>query len=295
MSTFLKITALCLFLTGSLQALPTDPVLDFADTLFGAGDYDNAITEYKRYIFFNPTSDLASYAHYKIGLSLRSQLRWEEAIAALQHSIFTAPSDSIREEMEISKAVTMLASGDFSGTELKLLRLELNSDLPSIRNKAFYYRGVACLYAHKWEHARKAFRKYFSEANPGMQSTVAAGIDSVLAEATHARFKSPKLAKVLSTFLPGSGQIYSGDINNGINALAINAGTGYLLVGSLIQGSYANAFLSYFFLFNRYYFGNRHKAEKAAELYNTEVNTGITERSLNVLMDSDKVVDENSR
>ena len=240
-----------------------DSVLNFAEELFKRGNYKEAITEYKRFLFFNPESGSASDVWYRIGLAYRNERKWEESTKALRNSIYTAPNDSIRNEREIALGIVFIAMKNYSAAEFQLLRIESFSPFQNIRSKAAYFRGVASLYSFKWENARDAFQIYFEE-----NSFEEKEIDSLLAEALNTGYKSPSLAKWMSTFIPGTGQIYAGDVRDGLNALAINGGAGYLLVDNIIDGNYANAFITYLLLFQRFYFGNRSNAQSIAEDHN---------------------------
>ena len=97
------------------------------------------------------------------------------------------------------------------------------------------------------------------------------------------RYKSPKAAKWLSTFLPGFGQIYCGEWRDGINALAINSLTSYLLIDALLEQRFQDLIISHLTLFDRYYRGNRQNAEKAAILRNERLNKAFAKDVLNRL------------
>lgn len=258
--------------------------LDLAERFFDSGNYEEAITEYKRFIFYNPQSESISYAYYKIGLAYRNEKKWNESINALHLSIQTATSESIKNEREIALAVVLIASGNYSDAEFQLLKVESFSPFLLLRRKAAFFRGIASLYAHKWKDARTAFQKYFKEDSLFESSVLSRSLDSLLLLAQYLKYKSPRLAKILSTILPGSGQIYAGDILNGLNSLVINSLTGYLLVSSLIKGDFTGAILIYVPLFQRYYLGNRFRAEKIAENYNKKLNEKIINNILRTIL-----------
>lgn len=264
-------------------AFAEDMALSFAERFFDSGNYEEAITEYKRFIFFNPQSDSIDYAYYKIGLAYRNQERWKESMDALRQSIQTASNDSIRNEREIALAIVLIASGDYSTAEFQLLRVESFTQFQTLKRKSAFFRGVASLYSFKWEEAREAFQVYFNSYSSTKSSHTAIIVDSLLLAAQDLNYKSPKLAKLLSTFLPGAGQIYVGDWRKGMNALAINLATSYLLVSNIIEGNYLDVLASYFSIFRRYYYGNRYHAEKIAQDYNNHLNKKLARNILELL------------
>ncbi len=243
-----------------------DTALDLADSLLKFGNNNEAITEYKRFIYFNPEDHRISDAYYKIGLAYRRQKKWDDAFSALRKSLAMATDDSLRDERRISIGVILIVSQKYSPAEFDLLRVSSFSKNPYLRQKALFFLGVSHLYTFQWAKAQKAFHQYFSTSDKGEQ------VDSLLAEARHLKYKSPLLAKWLSIFLPGMGQIYAGNWRNGLNALAINALTSYLLLDALIERRFQDALISHLSLFERYYRGNRHHAQEAAKNYNEHLN-----------------------
>jgi hypothetical protein len=108
-------------------------------------------------------------------------------------------------------------------------------------------------------------------------------LDALLVAAARARTKSPALAKWLSIFLPGSGQIYCGEWIDGLNALALSVATGYLLVGNILEKRIQEVALNSLFLFNRFYQGDKDNAVSLALRSNERLNRSLAEKILNVL------------
>lgn len=258
---------------------PEDIALKYGDSFYDAGYYEEAITDYKRFLYFNPRSERVSYAYYKIGLAERNRRRWERSVEALRYAIELAPDDSIRNEREIALAVTLIAGGKYSSAEILLLRVGLKSGIADIRRRALFFRGIACLYRFKWESAREAFGGYFKG-----EPEIGAEIESLLCQAQTLTYKSPGLARWLSTFLPGLGQIYVGDWESSLNALILNGGLGSAIVYKILRADYGNAWVIYHFLFRRFYFGNRYHAGRIARGHNSRLNQWWAQRILDRLM-----------
>lgn len=240
------------------------------------GNYEEAITEYTRFIFFNPGDESAAEAYYQMGLAFRNQKKWPQAIDAFKESITAASDDSIGEERRISIAVTHIASGQYSVAEFELLRIGHFTQHQTLRRKANYFLGICYLYTSQWGKCSKAFQDYFVDAQTEQKIV----LDSLLWAAQELPYKSPKVAKWLSTFLPGSGQIYCGDWRNGINAFALNSLTSYILMDALLERRFRDASISHLTLFHRYYQGNRYNAERIAILNNERLNQSLSKKIL---------------
>ncbi len=94
-------------------------------------------------------------------------------------------------------------------------------------------------------------------------------------KAADTKYKSPTLAKWLSTFIPGLGQIYAGKPLQALNAMAINTGTGYLLYDTIDKHPSFIEIFSYGSLFHRYWAGNRNKAAQYARESNEKKDTEL--------------------
>jgi hypothetical protein len=75
---------------------------------------------------------------------------------------------------------------------------------------------------------------------------------------------SPKRAKIMSMIIPGLGQLYVGDIKNGLNSFILSVGLFSLGVRSAIINNPLDAAISTLPWFQRYYQGGFKKAELIA-------------------------------
>lgn len=257
-----------------------DMVLNLADRFFNLGFYEEAITEYKRYIHFNAATGEVSYAYYKIGLAYRNKHNLKKSLEALEAAAQSAMSDSIREERKIDMAVTYIAEGKYDKAKFILLKLLSFSKIPEIKRKASLFLCVAYLYTYQWESAKDAIQIYFEEEG---NNAVAGELDSLLSAAEDMNYKSPATAKWLSTFIPGIGQMYAGNVGDGINALLLNGANIYFIIYKLLKEEYGNAYIIYFFLFRRYYFGNIYRARKEAVEHNRKLNEHTADSVLTLL------------
>ena len=276
---FIRVTILVFCLIWPLSLRGDDFALTLAEGLFKIKNYSEAITEYKRFIYFNPADSRVDDIHFLMGMAYRNLGEWENALKSFRTSLNFTANDSILDERRISIGVLFIAKQDYSVAEFELLRVSTFSKYSSVKRKAAFFLGVCYLYIYRWRDAQKAFKNY----SEGVETKIYNDVDSLLISAQSTSFRSPSLAKWLSTFIPGSGQVYAGDCMDGLNALGINLGTGYLLLNSLFEKRYQDAFISYFPLFQRYYLGNRHNAERIAKEKNNNLNREHIQKILNVI------------
>jgi len=249
-----------------------DPALRMGDLYAGKGAFDQAITEYKRVLFFNQDEGIASSVHSKIASCYQAQRQWTETIFHLRRSIQTATSLAEIEDREFDLIAALLAVGRDSEAELHLLRLREYSQLDTRR--VSLYLCVTQTYRGHWEKAAEELRGAFSagDIEDVQLKEQVEKLELLFAEAQHTRRRSPGGAAWLSTAVPGAGQLYAGDPWDALNAFAVNAGLVALIFAALKQEWYLEGALLLLYPLRRYYLGNRNNARLAAERRNEAVD-----------------------
>jgi tetratricopeptide (TPR) repeat protein len=209
---------------GSVSA--TSPLFGFAQSLFEAGEYYRAIGEFQRFLFFQPEHPLASEAQLKIGLGFFCGERWVPAFEIFRQVAQAAPDPSIRPVATLWMAETRAQSGDYP----QALRLYqgVMTEYPGtpVAERAAYLIGWSLLRQRQWAQARAVFAEVDAKSfyHPSAQRLAAAlNPPPILPQ------RSPMLARVLSTVLPGAGQIYTGHALDGLIGLGVH--------GALIAGA----------------------------------------------------------
>lgn len=278
---YVTILVVVFLLFTAVAVSASNSALDLGDQLFALEDYDAAITEYKRFLFFHADHPQAGEAQFRIGLAYRAQGWWTEAVEAMIAAVQLTTETESQAEMRTELAVTLIASGAYDLALIELIKVDMQSQSVRLRQRARFLRGVAYLYQFKWEQARSVFQVYLDEMSGAAEA--AAKIDALFLDALNRRQKSEKAARMLSTFLPGLGQTYAGDWKDGLNALLLNGVLGYVTLDAAIDRDYDDALLSFFFLSYRYYTGNRYRAAEAAQAFNDQENRRHVEKILQVL------------
>lgn len=248
----------------------SDEILALADRMLELGSYDDAITEYKRFIFFNPKAKHTSYALYRMGLAYRAGHNWQEAIDAFRMSILATKDSKIADERRVILAITLIASGNYSLARLELLKVSEFDRHPSLRLRSLYFGGVASLYMSDWDAVEETFDGFYSEYDDGQMMERAKEIGRVLLKARQS-YKSVRLARFLSTVFPGLGRVYAGDWRDGLNALALNGLTMGFLTNAVYRRDYKDAVLISSISL-RYYTGNIYRAEMDVRKYNESLD-----------------------
>ncbi len=260
-----------------------DPVLETARSLQAAGNAEGAVTEYMRYLFFHPTGEKLSDVYFSLGKAYLDLNQWESAKDAWRQSVKLAANDSLKNARRISLAIQSLAHRNYSLAVLELLKVSSFGRQPQLRRKALFYLGVAELYLLEFDQAGTAFQAFFRGDSSQKGKETWAKVEALLQRGEAIRPKSQILARWLSTFLPGLGQLYAGDLKNALNALALNGVLGYGVGRAFLEKDYIDAILEGGFLFQRYYMGNRFRAAQIARTRPQKKQRQIAKQILEVL------------
>ena len=259
-----------LLLSWSFTAIAEEPPLSLGEHLFAQGNYDAAITEYKRFLFFHRDDARVGEVYYNIGLAYRAQALWTEAIAALRTATYLAIDNEMKSAYQLELAVTLIAAENYDLARLELIKVTMRTPSALHYRRALFLQAVAYIYQFRWEEARESLQNYTTDER----------LDTLLDAAADMPKKSIRVARVLSTIFPGAGQAYVGDWRGGLNALVLNSALGFLTVDAILDGYYIDAALWTGLIFWRYYRGNTFRAGQAAEQFNLQESRRAAEAIL---------------
>lgn len=235
--------------------------LDHANNLFENGLAYDAITEYKRLLFFDESKLYEYDINHKIGLCYKSGNKYDDAI-----KYFALAEKSSRTENEkYNSKLEIIRCNILRGTTERALNLidEIYVAAQSvIKEKDLnYWRGWAHMFADNWESASASF----GAIDSAHQLKILA--DSVLNDKYSVTF-----AKVISYILPGSGQFYTGEYLSGFMSLGWNLLWGYVTIDSFVDDRIFDGFATGTLLWMKFYRGNIQNAEKFAINRNLEIS-----------------------
>jgi len=262
------LSAVFLFSSFSLAQDSYERQFDLAKQLYKSENYYGAITELKRLLFFDKDNQFLYEANELIGRCYKQGAKLLDAIR-----YFTLAEIHARNDEEIYKSrIEIIRLNILRRTTSRAHKLldSLNSDKRFIdkKNEINYWRGWAYIFADEWEKAAKVFSSVDSLKKLGdLTSQVADDLYSV------------SFSKTISYFIPGAGQIYTGEYLSGVLSLGWNALLGYLAINSFVEERIFDGFVVSNFLWLRFYRGNIQNTEDFA----AEKNLLISNKALNFL------------
>lgn len=254
---FILIGAVTLFAQNSF-----DEQFNFAKKLYDEENFFDAITEFKRLLFFDEANSYNYEANFFIGMSYKGGAKFSDAV---QHFTIAELNSRTQSEVYESRLEIIKVNILRRTTQRAIVLLDsLQNDARFSKNleEINYWRGWAYIFSDDWEKASLSFAATGSELE--------AFCDSVDND-----FYNVTLAKTLS-IIPGAGQFYTDEYVSGLISIGWNVLWGYLTINAFIEDRVFDGFVIGTLLWWRFYSGNIQNAEKfALEKNITKTNSAL--------------------
>jgi tetratricopeptide (TPR) repeat protein len=239
--------------------------LNKAKTLYSQEKYYNTITELKRLIFFDSDRKYSYTVNELIGECYKKGAKFSEAL-----NYFTRAEISARTPEEVYTCrINMIKINILRRTTNRALSLldalEADKRFSDKQKEIYYWRGWTYIFADEWDKASDQFAKISTDNEL-----------KKFCDSTDNQKYSVLESRLLSYFIPGAGQIYTGNYLSGILSLGWNILWGYTTITAFEADRIFDGIMVADFLWLRFYNGNNQNAENFA----IEKNLEITDRSL---------------
>ena len=209
---------------ASIEYYAPENVRKFADFLYDQGDYLRAAGEYERYLFYQPQE--GEQIRYRIALCYRFAGHTEQAIQNLRMLLRMHPEGRFA-----SRAYYQIGATYFLQDEFGESARFLHETLPRITDtrqhaEAEQLIGLSYLMQKQWSEAGEVFRT-LQESEVASVSQKAIVYHNFAKAGTRLPTRSPLLAGILSTIVPGTGRLYTGRLSDALASLLLVGITGW--------------------------------------------------------------------
>jgi len=257
--------AVYLFSNIIFSQTPLEVQFRYAEKLFNEEKYFDAVTEFKRLLFFDEDSIYIFKANLQIGLSYKMGGKYSEALQYFTLAEISSETHGELYSTKIEIIKTNILAGRTSWALRLIGQLEKNNQYDDKKDELNYWKGWAYIFNDEWEKAAESFGRI----SPDHELKKLA--DDVVKQKYSVTF-----AKISSFIIPGAGQIYTGNYISGFVSLGWNILWGYLTINSFVKERYFDGIMTGNFLWLRFYSGNIQNAEKFAVKKNLEIsNTAL--------------------
>ena len=162
------------------------------------------------------------------------------------------------------RALLMYLREDWEGVLAESARLKQMVRNPDWQLLSGYLSVLALLELERWEEAEAEMQAYLGKL--GMPASLSASLSASPPDRLN-----PRKAALLSTFIPGSGQMYAGKTGEGLGSLGLQLAALGWGAYNVYTGYYVTALFTGGGLFQAFYFGGIERAEyHAVERNRTE-------------------------
>ncbi|MEO0093827.1 MAG: tetratricopeptide repeat protein [candidate division WOR-3 bacterium] len=230
-------------------------LLNLADSLYSAGFYFTAATEYERFLYHFPSDSNSDYVRLRLGISF---LKTKESDKA--EKIFRTLRKSYFRDAQLSLAQYYIQHNELNRAKTEIQDLLLFSQDSSETRELQRTLGQIAIKQNDWQEAEQ----YFRLAGDSLSLKRIQNLKRLPR-------KNPTTAVILSSILPGAGEIYCGHYWTGLGALLVNGLSIAGIVYSVNKRNYIDATLIFSILFSRFYLGSRQNAYDFAKQYNEDL------------------------
>ncbi|MDR4988183.1 MAG: hypothetical protein RG741_05005 [Bacteroidales bacterium] len=226
-----------------------------ADLLFAEGNYFEAAIAYERIIFLSESPEVRVRANLTKAEALKQSGMFDKARKDLQRSLSYRGNDSLRLEVLYQFAFCSYMAGHSAEARSALLQVSHLFD-PEPQHRLYLLESLVLADLEQWDELRSSLMSWFmafSQDVPAMEA-VLTEYDQLLKHKLFREDRTAERARLWSTFIPGSGQLYAGEASWGIlnafsqlaglGGFALMAANGYWIAGSVIG---LGAFQSFYF------------------------------------------------
>ncbi len=263
------------FLLLSISIIAQDAsVLNQQFTIAGElqtqGRLYDAVTEYERLLCFDTNHQYVFEANKNIAACYRRGVKFKEAINYAGASLRYAKNPTAIHEMKIELVKLHILNRTFSSASNILNGMEKDTLQTSGSSEIHYWRGWIHMFSNEWTKAADEFALVDSAQN----------LRQFCLQTDNKQYSVTTL-KILSAIVPGSGQMITGHVWNGLLSLGWNVLWGYLTIDAAIADRVGDALLIGDLLWLRFYTGSIENTEK----FTNEKNTLIFQDALRYLQD----------
>ncbi len=234
--------------------------LTYADSLFEQGNYFDAVTEYKRLLFFNSSGKYEYTANYKIAMCYKSGGKLDEAIKYFTLSVLSSKKQSDLLESKFQIVRCNILRKTTKNALFLLNNYERKPEFDNSLEKINYWRGWAYMFLDDFGNAEY----YFSKVRFGKE------LEKLTNKVEKEKY-SVTFAKIISYILPGAGQFYTGNYVSGLLSFGWNVLWGYTTIRAFADDRIFDGIAVGSLLWLRFYRGNFQNAEKFVRIKNREI------------------------
>lgn len=241
---------------------------NYAKELYVQEKYFDAVTEFKRLLFFDKKGEYSyesnlliakSYANGGFYKNAEEHFYLASVFSRLPRQLF---------DVKLEQLKMFLLSRNEQKAMDALSEISYRKEFLNFNDEIIYWGGFTNLFFDRIEAAKSYF--YQIEGNDS-EAFINSRFLIQVCDSVLQNQKSVSTAKILSYALPGAGQVYLGEYFSGLLSFIWNTASLYLTVDAFSSKRDFDGVMLLSLLWYRFYAGNIENTEKFAKNFNTKV------------------------
>lgn len=235
----------------------------YADSLYNSSSFDDANLAYERIYFETENASIKQKALLKKAWTQKTQNDYAAAQQTLERiDIYSIESDSIKKLIQYELILTAYLANNFRQVDSYAKQFLINNTDSPYDIQMLLIQILALNELGEWNEAYKKAKVFEGLSQNDVQT------DSIYAFKEKFKLKKVEKAKMLSTFLPGTGQLYAGYPVKAATSVTLHGASLAFGVFSVLDGYYLSGFLTGAGLLQAFYFGGIKHSGSLAERRN---------------------------
>lgn len=251
---------LCATFSGNCQESPAHWI-EKADESYSYGQFNDAAIAYERAIYLGFSGNKTGILKLKKADCYKQLKNFQKALRELETIFLPSMPDSIQNTVIYQKALCHYLNhnsqeaeswiqqlpSEFRSSEIRVLEILIYADLL------------------QWEKARDQTIFLIGKFNSGTSRDSLMMVCKQIFNHKHQpKIKREKTAAMLSTFFPGAGQVYTGNVGRGVLAFSFTAGSIGIAALEVMNGFYITGYVVGLGFFQKFYFGGIEQSRRLA-------------------------------
>jgi tetratricopeptide (TPR) repeat protein len=241
-----------------------------------AGRYRMALEKYERVLFFKPDT-ITDLLYLHIGNCRMYNKEYYSAINSYDDALLADIHKLRQNEILVQRLKAEIQAHNMRLALITLREIDTLKDV-TVRDQVVFYTGVIHFFNEEYPEAENSWIRLAKKDVEKEER-----IRALFRENKKVNRLKPGVAIALSVVLPGAGQVYAGDIKDGINSLLLTGGLFILGYNTAIVYGIYNAIVAVGPWYLRYYQGGFTKAGQLVMLKRAQKHEAIYNQLLDVL------------
>lgn len=254
MRLILFLTSINIFINFYLiQAQDINSLFKYAVNKYENKDFEKAINSFNRIIYFDSIGTYLYHSYYHLSLAYFYTNQLKKAKENIELAINSAKNDSLKNEALFLLCYYNIYEKNYTSAQFTLMNIDENNNNYFIKKKNFY-SGLIFLKMFEFDSAYTYFFKTIDSSKINDLKNCFNDIKKI------DKKYNPSLARIMSMIIPGSGQIFYGNLRDGLNSFLLNNTILLLMFHVYSNISFIDGFVSLFPWYLRYYQGGYENA-----------------------------------